>query len=112
MCCPPNAGTDKCSSLQLQFEKFWIGERIMANEDKVVTIIVEGTPHDWPKNGDISHEEVVELEVPDRSEHPEKTYSVKYTRGIGEKPEGILSPGASVKVKDGMVFSVSDTGES
>ncbi|MBT3880916.1 MAG: hypothetical protein HOI47_05625 [Candidatus Scalindua sp.] len=80
-------------------------------EEKTVTIIVEGTPHEWSK-GDITYEDVVTLEVPDYSQHPEITYSVKYKRGHGNKPEGILSPGGSVKVKEGMVFSVSETGQS
>ena len=83
----------------------------MSNSGNTVTIIVEATPHEWPK-GEISYEEVVTLEVPDYPQHPEITYSVKYTRGQGNKPEGILSPGGSVKVKDGMVFSVSPTGQS
>lgn len=78
---------------------------------KTVTIIVEGTAHEWPK-GEISFDEVVSLEVPDHAQHPEITYSVKYTRGHGNKPEGTLSPGASVKVKEGMIFSVSETGQS
>lgn len=52
------------------------------------------------------------LEVPDYASHPEVTYSVKYKKGVGEKPEGILSKGAYVKVKDGMVFNVSETGQS
>jgi Xaa-Pro aminopeptidase len=55
---------------------------------------------------------VVTLEVPNYAQHPEITYSVKYKRGHGNKPEGILSPGSSVKVKEGMIFSVSDTGQS
>lgn len=59
------------------------------NEKKLVTIIVEGTPHQWEKT-EITYEQVVALEVPDFSQHPEITYSVKYTRGQGEKPEGIL----------------------
>jgi len=79
--------------------------------DKTVTIIVEGAPHEWPK-GEISYAEVVTLEVPDYPNHPEITYSVKYKRGQGEKPEGVLAPGASVKVKEGMIFSVSETGQS
>lgn len=83
----------------------------MAEETKMITIIVEGTPHEWPKD-DITFAEVVTLEVPDYAHHPEITYSVKYKNGHGHKPEGILSPGASVKVKDGMVFSVSETGQS
>ncbi|APO76900.1 hypothetical protein AM571_PA00008 (plasmid) [Rhizobium etli 8C-3] len=85
----------------------------MVNEqpNKTVTIVVEGTEHDWPK-GDISYEEVVTLEVPDYAQHPEITYSVRYKRGQGNKPEGALAPGASVKVKEGMIFSVSETGQS
>lgn len=85
----------------------------MANEKskKTVTIIVEGTEHEWPK-AEISYAEVVTLEVPDYAQHPEITYSVRYKRGQGAKPEGTLAPGASVKVKEGMVFNVSETGQS
>lgn len=83
----------------------------MSNTKKTVTIIVEGTPHEWPKD-EISYAEVVTLEVPDFAQHPEKTYAVKYSRGTGKKPEGILVPGSSVKVKEGMIFSVSETGQS
>lgn len=83
----------------------------MAEQMKNVTIIVEGTPHEWPKDK-ITYVEVVTLEVPNYSEHPEITYSVKYKNGHGNKPEGILPAGSSVKVKEGMVFSVSETGQS
>lgn len=83
----------------------------MAQEKKTVTIVVAGTPHPWPKDL-ITYAEVVALEVPDFSQHPEKTYAVKYKRGHGDKPEGILVAGGSVKVKEGMVFSVSETGQS
>jgi hypothetical protein len=83
----------------------------MEQEKKTVTIIVDGTPHEWPK-GEITYAEVVTLEVPDYPQHPEITYSVKYKNGPGNKPEGILSPGESVKVKEGMIFSVSQTGQS
>ncbi|ORM52597.1 hypothetical protein HA39_20345 [Pantoea brenneri] len=79
--------------------------------DKNINIIVEGALHIWHKDT-ISYEEVVTLEVPDYASHPEVTYSVKYKKGVGEKPEGILSKGAYVKVKDGMVFNVSETGQS
>lgn len=83
---------------------------MMEREKESVTIIVDGTPHEWPKDL-ITYAEVVTLEVPDYA-HPEITYSVKYKNGHGEKPEGILAPGASVKVKEGMIFSVSETGQS
>lgn len=81
------------------------------DKKKTVTIFVEGTEHEWPKD-EISYAEVVTLEVPDYAQHPEITYSVTYKRGHGNKPEGTLAPGASVKVKDGMIFNVSETGQS
>jgi hypothetical protein len=83
----------------------------MVDQKKIVTIYVEATPHEWPKD-EITHEDVVTLEVPNYSDHPEITYSVKYKNGHGNKPEGILPPGGSVKVKEGMSFSVSETGQS
>lgn len=80
-------------------------------EKKEVTIIVNGTPHEWPKR-EITYAEVVSLDVPDCPQHPEITYSVKYKNGPSHKPEGTLSPGGSVRIKDGEVFSVSPTGQS
>ena len=84
----------------------------MAEEHKTDTIIVEGTPHEWPKGDEITYAAVVTLEVSDYSQHPEITYSVKYKNGPRNKPEGVLSPGASVKIREGTVFSVSETGQS
>jgi len=79
---------------------------------QTVTIVVEGTPHEWPKE-DITYEQVVTLEVPAYpDQNPKLTYLVKYKNGHGNKPEGTLNPGGSVKVKDGMIFSVSETGQS
>ncbi len=76
-----------------------------------VTIFVEGTPHPWngPK---ISYAEVVTLEFPDYPQHPEILYSVSYTNGPPNKPEGDLVKGDTVHVKDRMNFHVSPTGES
>jgi hypothetical protein len=82
------------------------------SQEKAVTIYVESTPHEWPKNEDITYAQVVTLEFPDYPQHPEITYSVKYRNGHGNKPEGILTLGGSVKVKDGMIFNVSRTGQS
>jgi len=81
------------------------------NVKKKVTIVVNGTPHEVEKD-EITYNEVVTLAFPDFPQHPEINYSVKYRRGHGNKPEGILSPGASVKVKDEMIFDVSPTGQS
>ncbi len=81
------------------------------HEKKDVVLIVDGTPHPWIK-GDISYVEVVTLEFPDFPQHPEISYSVKYKHGPGEKPEGTLSPGSSIKIKNKMRFYVSQTGQS
>ena len=78
---------------------------------KTVTIIVEGTPHEWPEEY-ITYEQVVTLEVPDYSQNPEITYTVVYKRGPRNKPEGPLSKGGTVKVVEGMVFNVTPTGQS
>lgn len=80
-------------------------------QHKDVTIVVNGTPFVWPKD-EISYAEVVTLAFPDYAQHPEITYSVKYKRGQGNKPEGILDKPDSVRVKEGMVFSVSPTNQS
>lgn len=79
-------------------------------QNKTVTIIVEATAHEWPKD-EITYAEVVTLEDPNFPQHPERVYSVTYERAHGNK-SGVLSPGGLVKVKDGMVFYVKDTGES
>ena len=82
------------------------------SKENTVTIYVEGAAHEWPKHADISYAQVVTLEVPNYSPTSGITYSVKFMRWHGEKPEGVLAPGANVKVKDGMVFTVSETGQS
>ena len=84
----------------------------MSEQDKTVTVVVDGTPHQVPKSEYITYAAVVTLAYPDYPQHPEITYSVTYTRGPSEKPEGILNPGESVKVKEGMSFRVNRTGQS
>jgi len=80
--------------------------------EKTVTIIVEGTPHEWAKDEKISFDQVVIWVFQDYSPSDGRAYTVTFERGEGEKPEGQLVKGGSVKVKDGMTFHVSRTGES
>ena len=84
---------------------------IDVEDHKTVTIVVEGTPHKWPEEY-ITYEQVITLEMPDYAQNPQITYTVIYKRGPRNKPEGTLSKGGSVKVVEGMVFSVSPTGQS
>ena len=43
---------------------------------------------------------------------PNVLITVTYRRGHGEKPEGSLTEGASVRVKEGMIFNVAHTDKS
>lgn len=88
-------------------------EKIMAKEDDKheVTIHVNGSPHEVEKNAKLSYTELVQLEFPDYTDDSPVQYSVDYEGGPGNK-DGQLLPGDSVKVKDGMVFDVTSTGES
>ena len=83
----------------------------MKPDKKLVNIVVEGTEHQWPKD-DITYAEVVKLEVLEYPQNPPLTYAVTYSFGNGNMPDRTLTSGGSVKVKEGMVFSVSETGQS
>jgi hypothetical protein len=78
---------------------------------KDVTIVVNGTQKTVQKD-DITYDEVVKLafETPPYGENT--LFSVTYRRGHGNKPEGILAEGESVKVKEGMIFDVTATDKS
>lgn len=78
---------------------------------KTATIVVDGTQFEVPKEA-ITYAELVTLAYPEYPQNPQVTYSVTYTRGPHENHEGTLSPGGSVRIKDGMVFRVSRTGQS
>jgi|ERR1043165_4221813 hypothetical protein len=86
-------------------------EHFHSGPPKTITIIVSGTPHEWSKPR-IDYVEVVTLFDPAYPQHPDWTYSVTYKHGPSENPDGILTIGHSVKVKDRMVFHVKCTGQS
>ena len=82
----------------------------MNESKKEVTIYVDGTEHKWEK-GKITYAEVVTLEFPDYPQHPERTYSVTYKKGKGDDKH-TLTPGGSVETANGMMFYVTETGQS
>jgi hypothetical protein len=83
----------------------------MRNEEKLVTIYVEGTPHEVPM-GKITYAQVVTLEVLNYPEHPEIIYTVKYKANEHSAESKILTKGDSVQVHPRMVFSVREAGQS
>lgn len=82
------------------------------DKDKFVTIIVNGRQKKWPKNDDITFEQVVRLAFENPPSGDDIQFTVQYTRGHGNKPAGTLLEGQSVKVKDGMIFDVTATNRS
>lgn len=80
-------------------------------EKKKVIITVDGIPFEVEKD-EMTYNEIVLLEYPESVNHPERTYSVTYERGEGNKPQGILSVGGVVKIKNEMRFYVKLAGES
>ncbi len=84
------------------------------NEDKSnkdVTIIVNGRPRQVEKT-EISFDEVVKLAFETPPYGQNTLFTVTYKRGHGNKSDGTLVEGDSVKVKDGMIFNVSVTDKS
>jgi hypothetical protein len=82
------------------------------HHEKQTTIIVDGTEHPWAEK-EISYEQVVSLAYDNSPPTGENVLiTVGYHRGHGDKPEGDLDPGQSIKVKDGMVFDVTATDRS
>ncbi len=76
-----------------------------------ITIIVRGRPR-TVSGKNISFEQVVALAYnPVRSE-PFIVYTVSYSRGPKANPEGDLFPNQCVKIKEGMVFCVTETDKS
>jgi Multiubiquitin len=79
---------------------------------KKTTIVVDGTEHEWEAE-EISYDEVVNLAYDNNPPTGENVLiTVGYRRGHGDKHEGDLDPGQSVKVKDGMIFDVTATDRS
>jgi hypothetical protein len=81
------------------------------HERKVVTIIVNTREHQVEKD-EISFDEVAALAYDPMPTGPNVMLTVTYHRGHGNKPAGDLLPGQTVKVKDGMVFDVTQTDKS
>lgn len=75
-----------------------------------VTIIVNGRPKQVEEKP-LSYEEVVKLAFDNPPQGENILITVTYSRG-NHPPEGTLTPGETVKVKDGMIFNVTPTDKS
>nr|WP_319387994.1 multiubiquitin domain-containing protein [uncultured Cohaesibacter sp.] len=86
-------------------------ERILSRPAEQICIIVN-TRQKFVSPGRISFAQLVALAFPDLPIGPNTAFTVSYRKGRGDKPEGTLIEGESIKVKKGMVFNASATDKS
>ncbi len=78
---------------------------------KEYSVVVNGRPRTVDTK-ELSFEGLLELAFDPVPSGPNWVFTVTYRRGQGDKPEGSLTAGKTVKVKDGMVFNVTATDKS
>jgi hypothetical protein len=82
------------------------------DHDKSITIIVNTREKEWDKKK-ISYQEVVILAYGEYSDNPLISYTVTYSNGPKQNPEGsMVKNGKDVHIHDGMIFNVTKTDKS
>lgn len=76
---------------------------------KTVTVYVNGQAKQVEKR-EYTFEEVVRLAFD--NPNPNFEYTVTYSKGEEPNKEGTLVPGQTVKMKEGMIFDVTETNKS
>ena len=79
--------------------------------DKEVSIVVNGREKTVEK-GTLTFDQLVALAFDDPPTGEFICFTITYRRGQGNKPEGSLAEGESVRVKAGMIFNVTATDKS
>ncbi|MDO4161176.1 MAG: multiubiquitin domain-containing protein [Prevotellaceae bacterium] len=74
-------------------------------------VIVNGRPHDYSEKT-ITYDQVVRMAYPDDPAGKEMGYTVSYSNGPIENPEGPMTKGSTVIVKHNMKFYVTATHKS
>lgn len=83
-----------------------------AHPHKVEHTVVVNARQKTVSGPKISFAHVVRLAFPDGPPSPQTVYTVAYSNGPPRNPEGKMIPGQTVKIRDGMVFDVSETSRS
>jgi hypothetical protein len=81
------------------------------SKEKSTTIFVN-TRETEVVGEEITFQQVVDLAFPGEPSGPLIVYTVTFRRGHGQKADGSLTEGASVKLKEGMIFNVTRTDKS
>lgn len=88
------------------------GHEDQGHDHGTVTIIVNGEEKTVERKEQLTFDEVIDLAFDPRPTGEMIVFTITYRRGHGDKPEGTLTEGHSVKVKDGMIFNVTATDKS
>jgi hypothetical protein len=80
-------------------------------KEKEITIVVNGTEHATQEQ-ELTFEQLVEIAYGHPPEGGTIVYSITYERGQGNKPEGDLAPGETLKLKKEMLINVERTDRS
>lgn len=86
-------------------------DEVKATETKEFTIVVNGREKRITER-EISFEGVVAIAFNNPPAGSNTVFTVTYRRGEGNKPEGTLVSGDTVKIKNGMIFNVTATDKS
>ncbi len=78
---------------------------------KIEYIVVNTDNKPWTKKT-ITYDEVVELAYGQVSNDPKVLYTITYTKGVPSKPSGTLVKGGEIKVKNKMIFNVTQANQS
>lgn len=78
--------------------------------EKIIIFVNTREKHVAP--GKLTFTELVKLAFPDFQEGPNTSFTVSYRKGCGDRPEGTLIEGESIKITRGMHFNVSATDKS
>jgi hypothetical protein len=113
--------------IELVLEREDVPDKVIEDDDEVrlgaggvekfktrpakVKIIVNGREKEWAKKK-ISFAELVAIAFPVPPAGQFIVYTITYHQGPPPRPEGTLTEGESVKVRDGMVFNVRFTDKS
>ncbi len=81
------------------------------SQTKEYTIVVNGRQKTVTAK-ELSFSDVVKLAFDSPPTDANVIFTITYRRGEGNKPEGTMVDGETVKVKDGMIFNVTSTNRS
>ncbi len=83
-----------------------------AHPHKIEHLIIVNARRKTVSGRKISFEQIVRLAFPDGPPTPQTVYTVAFSNGPPRNPEGKMVAGQTVKIRDGMVFDVTETSRS